>query len=45
MLRTDEEARLSKEARQKADEYKRTGLKLEEGLRLALEARRIEEEE
>ena len=30
---------------QKAEEHKRAGLKVEEGIRLALEARRIEEEE
>ena len=30
---------------QKAEEHKRVGLKVEEGLRLALEARQIEEEE
>ena len=44
-MRTDEEARLVEEARQKSEEPKRAGLKVEEGLRLALEARRIEEEE
>ena len=39
MLRSDEEARLAEEARQKAEECKRAGLKLVEGVRLALEAR------
>ena len=38
-MRTGEEARLAEEARQKAEEHKRAGLKIEEGLRLALEAR------
>ena len=45
MLRTDEEACLAEEERQKVEEHKRAGLKVEEGLRLALAARRIEEEE
>ena len=45
MLRTDEEARLSEEARQKAEEHKHGGLKVEEGLRIALEARPRSEEE
>ena len=40
-MRNDEEARLAEEAMQKAEEHKRAGLKVEEGLRLALEARRI----
>ena len=44
MLRTDEEARLAKEARKKAEEHK-CGLKVKEGLHLSLESRRIEEEE
>ena len=42
-MRTDEEACLSEEVIQKAEEHKRAGLKVEEGLRLALEARRREE--
>ena len=36
-LRDDEEAHLSKEARHKAEEHKFTRLKVEEGVRLALE--------
>ena len=44
-LRTDKDARLSKEARQKAEEHKRSGLKVEKGLHLPIEARRIEDEE
>ena len=43
-MKAEEEARLAEEARQKAEEHKCTGLKVEEGLRLTLEARRIEEE-
>ena len=42
---TDEEARLSKEARQKSEEHKRARLKVEEWIRLTLEARQREEEE
>ena len=44
-MSTDEEAHLAKEARQKAEEHKRAGLKVEEGICLSLEARWIEEEE
>ena len=35
-LRADKEVRLSEEARQKAEEHKRAGLKVEEGVRLDL---------
>ena len=42
---TYKEARFSLEARQKAEEHTRVGLKVEEGLRLALEVRRREEAE
>ena len=44
-MRDDKEARLSKEVSQKSEEHKRVWLKVEEGGRLALEARRIAEEE
>ena len=45
MLRADKEAHFYKDARQKAEEHKRAGLKVEEGLCHALEARWIYEEE
>ena len=45
MIRTDGQAHLTEETRQKSEEHKRKWLKLEEGLRLALEARYREEEE
>ena len=44
MLRTDKEARIAEEAMQKAEEHKHAGLKVEEGLHLALIVRRIEDE-
>ena len=43
-MKADEEARLYKEASHKAEEHKRTHLKIEEGVCLYLEARRREEE-
>ena len=42
MLRTDKDARLAEEARQKSQEHKRVGLKVEERLRLVIEAIRRE---
>ena len=45
-MKAEEEARLVKDARQEAKENYHTQLKLEEGVRLALEARqRVEEED
>ena len=44
-MRNDEEARLAEEERRKAEEHKRAGLKVEEGIHLTLEAIQIEEEE
>ena len=44
-MRNDEEARLAEEERRKSEEHKRAGLKVEEGIHLALEAIQIEEEE